>query len=68
MVKIINRGFRLAENATKSLKDPQSAKLDIKKKKPLWQPKTKIFVQQAFREQEDSKSDFIPLGLTNWSY
>ena len=57
MVKIINRGFRLAENPHSlegdSLKIPN-------KKNALWQPKTKIFVEQALREQENPKSNRIP--------
>jgi len=56
MVKIMNRGFRLVENPNSSESDSKSFK-GSNKKKPLWQPKTKIFVEQAMREQEDPKSN-----------
>ena len=57
MVKIINRGFRLAENPNSLEADSKSFKIS-NRKKPLWQPKTKVFVEQALREQEDPKSKF----------
>lgn len=57
-VKILNRAFKLsALNPSALTESPRSASAASKKNnnKQLWPAKTKIFVDQALREQEDPK-------------
>jgi hypothetical protein len=54
IVKILNRGFNMS-NALKAIEEMSISSAPVKKKQ-LWAPKTKVFVEQALREQEDPKS------------
>lgn len=57
IVKILNRGFKLgAVQQQTAPAGPDASSSTVKKNKPLWPAKTKIFVEQALREQEDPKS------------
>ena len=54
IIKILNRGFNMT-NALKAIEDLAISSAPVKKKQFL-PAKTKVFVEQALREQEDPKS------------
>lgn len=56
IVKILNRGFR-SVNQPQDGPSSSEAAAAREKKKPLWPAKTKIFVEQALREQENPRGN-----------